>query len=493
MPHLFMICHDVVDSRMAGPGIRYWEMARALAQRLDVTLATPGRSLVGEGFASHAYVPGDWETIAAVVSKANAVLLNGNGLMGFPQLTTCGKPLIIEATYPYTFESLHLHSDRPYDEQIPSFTACLETARQTALAGDFFFCAGERQRDYWLGVLDSLGRINPETYGDDSTLNSLIEIVPLGLPSRRPKYTAPAMKGVIPGIGLTDRVVLWGGGLWQWLDPLSLVRAMARVAEECPNVRLVFPGTRHPNPIIPEMPMLRKTQDLSEQMGLAEKTTFLGGWVSYESWPNYLLEADIGVSLHFDTLETHFAFRTRILDYIWAGLPMVVTGGDETSQLVTRYGLGKVVEPGDHEAIAVAILSLLETPDLREAYRQGFEQVRPYFVWERACEPIARFCEQPRLAPDRAAGRPSLQTSDERALSAQVGQLQEQCELQRSELERFQGQWTHQRSEIERLEGQCERQQSEVEQLQSLVQGYEQGRFMRLMRCVHEWRRRLNL
>ena len=41
MNHLLVISHDVVDTRMAGPGIRYWEMARALARRLDVTLAHP--------------------------------------------------------------------------------------------------------------------------------------------------------------------------------------------------------------------------------------------------------------------------------------------------------------------------------------------------------------------------------------------------------------------------------------------------------------------
>ena len=460
MTRLLLISHDVVDARMAGPGVRYWEMAHALAGRLEITLATPGHSLPSDDFASYSYTPRDWNTIADAVSRADVLLLHGIHLLYFPQLATCGKPLVMEATYPYTFETLHLLSARPRDEQMRSFVACLESVQQTALAGDFFFCSSQRQRDYWLGVLDAIGRINPDTYADDPTLYQLIDIVPFGLPSRRPVQAAPAMKGVIPGIGVTDRVVLWGGGLWQWLDPLSLVRAMARVAEERPDVRLVFPATHHPNPLIPDMPMLQQTRELSEQLGLTGKVVFFGDWVPYDSWPGYLLEADIGASLHLDTLETHFAFRTRMLDYIWAGLPMVVTGGDETSDLVTRYGLGEVVPPGDEEAIAAAIVHLLDTPDLREIYRESFEQARPSFAWEVACEPIARFCERPHFAPDRAAGMMPLQTKREQALSAQVGQLQ------------------HER----------EQQQAELDHLRTLIHAYEQGRFIRLMRWFHDQR-----
>ncbi len=404
MTHLLVICHDVVDELMAGPGIRYWEMARALGRVLTVTLATPGGSLPGKGFSARVYHKGDWSSISPAVSTADVLMLSGDMLAEFPQLATCGKPLAIEATYPYTFEGLQLGSTLPLETQMPGFKGRLETARRAALAGDFFFCANERQRDYWLGVLDAFGRINPYTYAADKSLVQLINIVPFGLPSRRLRHTAPAIKGVIPGIQTTDRVILWGGGLWEWLDSLNLVRAVARVVEERPDVRLVFPGTRHPNPAVPEMPMHRRTRELSDHLGLTGKVVFFGDWVPYEVWPNYLLEADIGASLHFDTLETHFAFRTRVLDYIWAGLPMVVTGGDSTSELVTHYGLGEVVPPDDDEAVAAAIGRLLDTPNLREAYQKQFAQARPSFTWERACEPILRFCEQPSFAADRADG-----------------------------------------------------------------------------------------
>ncbi|MBA2476756.1 MAG: hypothetical protein H0V40_12485, partial [Actinobacteria bacterium] len=36
----------------------------------------------------------------------------------------------------------------------------------------------------------------------------------------------------------------------------------------------------------------------------------------------------VAVSAHFDDVETRFAFRTRLLDCLWAGLPVVTTRGD---------------------------------------------------------------------------------------------------------------------------------------------------------------------
>ena len=33
------------------------------------------------------------------------------------------------------------------------------------------------------------------------------------------------------------------------------------------------------------------------------------------------MEATLGVTMHFDSAETRFAFRTRALDYLWAACP----------------------------------------------------------------------------------------------------------------------------------------------------------------------------
>src|SRR5208337_3850977 len=96
------------------------------------------------------------------------------------------------------------------------------------LRGDFFLCANERQRDLWMGMLLALGRVNHLTCQDDPALHKLLAVVPFGLPERPPRPAPhPVLKGVHPAIGAGDKVVLWGGGIWPWLEPNLAIDAMA--------------------------------------------------------------------------------------------------------------------------------------------------------------------------------------------------------------------------------------------------------------------------
>jgi glycosyltransferase involved in cell wall biosynthesis len=255
-------------------------------------------------------------------------------------------------------------------------------------------------------MLAANNRLNPATYDTDPTLRALIDVVPYGLPPEPPHAAGPALKGVQPGIAATDRVILWNGGLWDWFDPLTLVRAMARVAAERPNVRLVFLGTRHPNAALPPMAMPERTRELAAALGLADHHVFFRDWVPYAERAAYLLEADLAVSLHPDSVETRYAFRSRLLDCFWTGLPLVCTRGDALADLVEREGLGRVVPPGDEAAVAEATLALLDEPDLRARLAPRFAHVAATLTWDRAVAPLAAYCRAPHRAPDHAAVAP---------------------------------------------------------------------------------------
>src|SRR5262249_15612894 len=136
---------------------------------------------------------------------------------------------------------------------------------------------------------------------------------------------------------------------------------------------------------------------------LAEHNVFFRDWVPYAERASYLLEADVGVSLHPDSVETRFAFRSRLLDCLWAGLPLVCTRGDARAELLEREGLGRVVAPEDEAGVANAILALLERPGLRGELVPRFAAVSAGLTWDRAVAPLAAYCRAPRRAPDRAA------------------------------------------------------------------------------------------
>jgi hypothetical protein len=133
-------------------------------------------------------------------------------------------------------------------------------------------------------------------------------------------------------------------------------------------------------------------------------------WVPYAERARYLLEADIGVSTHREHLETRYAFRTRMLDYIWAGLPIVCTRGDFFADLVDERHLGLTVPPRDAAALAAALEALLDDEALREGCRAGLAALRPQLEWRQVVAPLRAYCRRPRHAADHAVGLSKLRS-----------------------------------------------------------------------------------
>jgi glycosyltransferase involved in cell wall biosynthesis len=404
---VLLISADNVEAKMAGPGIRYWEMAKALvAHGLDVTLAVPNRAQIsapGLSVCTHGF---EQRRIQNALDDCDVYVLQGYVLFYMPGLRKVNKPMIVDLYCPINLENLESNALADIAERHRISERDLSILGTQLRAGDYFVCASERQRDFWLGMLTAFNRVNPRTYSRDRSLRALIDLVPFGLPSAAPAHSRNVLKGTWPGIGHDDKVLLWGGGVWEWFDPLTLVRAVSIVVKTHPEAKLFFMGKGHPtaelNDALP-MTVYDQSVQLSRELGLHDRHVLYNeGWVPYDERANYLLEADVGVSTHHEYVENQFSFRTRLLDYVWAGLPMIVSGGDSASEeLVRPYRLGTVVPPGDVGALARAITDMLEISDLRETYRSRFDHVREHLTWERAVEPLAAFCRRPQPAADK--------------------------------------------------------------------------------------------
>jgi hypothetical protein len=94
------------------------------------------------------------------------------------------------------------------------------------------------------------------------------------------------------------------------------------------------------------------------------------------------------------------SFRTRILDYLWAGLPMVVTEGDVFAELITREGLGLVVAEKDPEALAAALDRILFDDEFIAECRANVARVREDFYWDRVLEPLVSFVSRAHRSAD---------------------------------------------------------------------------------------------
>ncbi|MCU1656034.1 MAG: glycosyltransferase family 4 protein [Pseudonocardiales bacterium] len=407
MTRIAVVTPDVLSARMAGPAIRAFHVADELSRSHDVRLiSTAACDIASAAFECRATSFGG---LRAAVGDAEVVVLQGYVTYRAPWLLRSDKILVVDLYDPMHLEQLEQLGDRPPLERRAMLDLTVRVLNEQLVRGDFFLCASEEQRHLWIGHLGALGRLNPLTYEADSSLRSLIDVCPFGLPTEPPARRRPAIKGVVPGIGTEDKVILWAGGVYNWFDPLTLIRAVDRIKDEHSDVKLFFLGMKHPNPDVPDMAVAWQTRQLAGELGLTGKHVFFNeGWVDYDDRQNYLLDADVGVSTHFEHVETTFSFRTRILDYLWAGLPVVATGGDTFGALIAAEGLGVAVAERDVDDLVAALTSVLYDPDVAQRARENVARVRERFTWSRVLRPLRDFCEQPRPAADAGAGQNRL-------------------------------------------------------------------------------------
>ena len=380
-----------------------------LADEHDVVLASTVRAT---GTAPTFRVcDGSAEKLHALAVGTDVLVLQGFTLRNNPWLAHLGARLVIDLYDPMHLEMLEGGQYHPAAEQAFMLSGGLDAIRVQMEHGDYFLCATERQRDLWLGHLSALGRVNFASYEQDHTLRKLIDIAPFGIPGEPPVAGPGAIRGVVPGIDVGDQVLLWAGGVYNWFDPVTLIEAVAELVPGLPRLRLVFMGTKHPSVEDLSTVVLGQAQEVARSRGLlGTHVFFLEGWVPYEERSRYLTDADIGVSTHFLHVETAYSFRTRMLDYLWAGLPIVCSEGDEFASLVTPSGLGRVVPTQDVPALAGALRELLTDPAALASAAAAVRTLAPSFRWRTVLAPLVSYCRDPWSAADdgrsqRPAGR----------------------------------------------------------------------------------------
>lgn len=409
---VLIVTGDAIGPRMAGPAIRAWQIAQTLSDENEVRILSTNKAVplddrIDVGVIS-IHQP---QSVEEHEAWADIIIVQGYPLWFFPALEKTNKILVVDVYDPMHLEQLEQARGKTVDAWNTQILGAAEVLNHQLLLGDFFLCASERQRHFWLGQLAGLGRINAHTYTQDSELDSLIAVAPFGIPEEPPVQTKHGIRGVVPGISESDKVIVWAGGIYNWFDPATLIRAVAQLAKKHQNVKLFFMGVKHPNPDVPEMEAVSASRILSNQLGLTGKHVFFNeDWVPYEERQNYLLDADVGVSTHFQHVETVFSFRTRILDYLWANLPIVTTGGDPFGDLVEKESLGAVVEEKDVEGLSAALENLLYNEKNLTHARANVTRIRPSFYWANTLKPLVEFCRNPIKAADHTAVRGEVGT-----------------------------------------------------------------------------------
>ena len=393
---ILIISHDKIGTSMAGPGIRYHYMAQVLSDDFDVTVGffdpnyLPDQKLTRDYSIEHIDAHnfhGGFENfdiiIALWLSPRMISFCNSKGIFIVFDLYA---PVPIENLAGNIFGKKRL---KPSDDF--EFSRSLVMYRLFFENGDLFLCSNRRQLDFWLGYVFGSDQIRPTDYLTRPMFDRFI-FAPMGIDAKsKLEHKKNVIKGVIPGIKKTDKIILWTGGIWEHFDAQVLIRAMSKLSKR-KEIKLLFFGTRHPNPTVPDMRESIETRKLAEEMGLLGKNVFFqDGWVDYVDRIDYLLEADIAISTHKPSIEAEFSHRTRILDHLLAELPTIATSGDYFSDdVIKRYGLGVVVPPNDELVIEKSILEIFDENNYNKV-RSNIKKVRKDFDWEVSLRPLKDF------------------------------------------------------------------------------------------------------
>jgi glycosyltransferase involved in cell wall biosynthesis len=112
------------------------------------------------------------------------------------------------------------------------------------------------------------------------------------------------------------------------------------------------------------------------------------GWINFKQIPQFLENANIGILLLQPvSLNNFMGLPNKLFDYMAAGIPTVACHFPNISKIVNETNCGILVDPTDVEAIARAIIYLIENPDEAEIMghngRNAFERKYNWEMMER--------------------------------------------------------------------------------------------------------------
>jgi len=399
IPRVLLIASDTIGLSMAGSGIRAWNLARVIGAQQPVTLATINNVTLEPppGVTLHSCAAPDesarGQMLADLIAAHDVVIAQHIPYMYTDPEVLSNRFLIVDLYAPWILEKLeYARIDAEIGE--PNRKDDVAILNRLLSLGDAFICASERQRDFWLGALAAANRLDTKQARVDPSLRNLIDVVPFGLHSEPPMCSGPGPREQFAAMGKDARLILWNGGLWNWLDPFTAIEAMALVVEREPRARLIFMGVRSPSDVVAHMRVVDDARALAKRLDLLDRVVFFNDWVPYDSRQNWLLEADLGLSLHQPSLEARFAYRTRMLDNLWCNLPVVATEGDVLADLIEHEQIGRTAPPGDARAVADAVVRALDAGN-QTAYRKNLKRIAPEQHWEAVARPLLRWCAQP--------------------------------------------------------------------------------------------------
>ncbi|MGA3085868.1 MAG: glycosyltransferase family 4 protein [Thermodesulfobacteriota bacterium] len=382
MNKVLVFCSDVLPLKgmaTSGGGLRSWQIIQGLqAQALDVAYSMPKDCYLSRTFREH--IPPEarqrlwdhWNQEQIIeTEKPDVIVLAKAALKHWEKKYDI--PLAIDFHGPDVMEA----------EQMVKRTepaARFMVRRNRALAklktiseADFFTCAGQRQRYYFMAFLLMAG-----VALDDAE----VHYMPVAMSADLPPHEAD----------LEHRSIIFAGGFYPWINPMPALLDLAQCLTKIDNYHLeIFGGSHETN-----AEEKREFDAFKAKMERNTKVTF-HGTIPRDQLLAWYRKASVAFEVIPRNPERELAFTTRTVEFMWAGLPVIYNNYAELSDLIRQYQAGWLVAPGNTAELQEVVRLIAEDKDaVRLASENAQRLVRENLTYEKVITPLANFCQNPR-------------------------------------------------------------------------------------------------
>jgi glycosyltransferase involved in cell wall biosynthesis len=268
-----------------------------------------------------------------------------------------------------------------------------------------------------IGELAMAGRLNRRTFGYEFTRAIL--------PGSPPKvggsandaagtdpetntgfdHRSPGDRGARPllaqhGIVDSDFVVLWCGGYNTWTDVETLFRGLESAMRCNPHLHYVSVGANTysaPDNVYDRFVAMAAASPRRDCYHML-------GWRPWSEMATFYRESDVGINIDALHYETIFGTRTRLVEMIASGLPVVTSLGAELSYLLRDAGIALTFDVGDWKKLGQNLERMAADADLtREMALAAYRFAQEDLSFATTTAPLRTWVQNPSVAPDRQA------------------------------------------------------------------------------------------
>ncbi len=251
------------------------------------------------------------------------------------------------------------------------------------LRGDRFSSLSTRQRFCLLGQLGCAGRLNRHTVGAE-----LVHSIPYGIfPDADP----------VPSATNKDYVtVMWCGSFNTWMDPATLTDGIMDALRKEPRLRMMIVGGG-----IPQYNESSYITSIDSLHSIPDERLIIKDWQSLAQTRELYSQCDAGLCIDCTMVEAILGSRTRIVNFMNAGLPVVSTVLTELTETLANANLLIPFEVGSSAALSATLTGLTQGIDLAELGKKCQTFVRENYDALTVGKPLMDWVSTPTFAPDR--------------------------------------------------------------------------------------------